>query len=142
MQGNRLATFTILTAGLMLAGCAAKDPLMAPAQPRNDPLPASAYPQLVTVGGLDEGLGFWPPIVEPSTPERGMDVTVPVRSMVDYPLNVQYRFEFLDDLDRPLRSDIAGWGFIHMEPRLRVELRGNAIDNDAKDWRLYLRPAR
>lgn len=142
MRGNHRASCVILTVGLMLGGCAAKDPLMAPAQPRNDPLPASAYPQLVTLEGLDEGLGFWPPIVEPSTPERPMDVTVPVRSMVDYPLNVQYRFEFLDDLGRPLRSNIDGWGFIHMEPRLRVVLRGNAIGDDARDWRLYLRPAR
>lgn len=121
------------------AGC--QDNVRAPAAVRSDPL-AGGYPQKVALNDLDHGIVAEEPIVDASTPDRPMRVTVPVRSVVEHPLNVQYRFTFLDDRGRPIRGETGGWRYVNIAPRVQVAVEASALDTNAADWRLELRPAR
>ena len=130
----------IVLVGLGAVGCS--DPVKAPAAGPVDLLPPSAYPQIVASEGLEAALRFSPPIVDPSTDARPMLVTVAVRSIEDdYPIMIQYRFEFFDASRRPLRSN-QGWAFQRLEPRLAYHLEANALERTAADWQLTVRSAR
>lgn len=142
MKHTSACLFAALSAlGTMgLTGC--EDPVKAPPEGYGDLLARDNYPRIVALEGLSEALRFGPPIVDASTDAAPMKVTVPVRSVEDkYPLNVQYRFEFLDSGRRPL-SETAGWKFLHLEPRVEAFMTGSALQTSAVDWRLEVRPAR
>lgn len=124
----------------VLAACST-DRVKAPPSAMRDTIPLGSYPQIVPMDGLAAHLGFDQPLVEPSTPNRPMAITVNVRSVADTPMETQYRFIFYDQLGRELRSN-QGWVFQHMEPRLQVQLKGQALETDAQQWRLEIRPAR
>lgn len=133
------AWIAIALIGFMAAGC---DHVKAPPAGPGDLLPAEAYPQIVASEGTSLALRFSRPIVDPSTPERPMHVTVPVRSIEDdYPLNVQYQFQFLDGQGRPLGNSNS-WRFMNLRPREQHFLEGRALDPAAADWRLIVRSAR
>lgn len=130
----------IILVGLSAVGC--NDPVKAPAAGPIDLLPPSAYPQIVASEGLDAALRFGPAIVDPSNDARAMLVTVPVRSIEDdYPIMIQYRFEFFDANRRPLRSN-QSWAFKRLEPRVGYYLEANALERAAANWRLTVRSAR
>ena len=131
---TRVAT-VLLVVGACLGGCDT-----APARIKPDPV--LDYPQKVALEGLDKAVVAARPIVTPSTADRPMQVSVPLRSIVDgRALNVQYKFEFFDQNGRPLRTNL-GWRFQKLEPRVQVFLEGNALETKAVDWRLQVRPAR
>jgi len=130
---------TALLAGA-LAGCKGPDTVKAPGTPRPDPL-AGAQPKQIALSGLEEVLVSGEPIVEPSTAERPMRVNVPVRSVADERLAVQYQFIFHDERGRPLDTNF-GWKYRVLEPRLATSLEGQALNRNAADWRLVIRSAR
>ena len=141
MFRHRIAGLHALSIAAALAaavGCA--DQVKAPHAMRTDPLGA-AYPQHVAMEGLHKALVVDRPIVDPSTETRPMQVTVPVRSVVEEPIHVQYRFEFRDDRGRPLRSN-TGWRFATIAPRTRAYFESNALETAASDWGLTIQPAR
>ena len=126
---------------MLLAGCQ-EDMIKAPASGRLDMLPLEDYPQIAVQPGLQEALVFAPAVVEPSSPDSPMNVTVPVRSVHDkYSLNIQYRFEFRDDKDMQLRTN-SGWRFAHLTPRIQTDLTGNSLETKAAGWRLLVRAAK
>jgi len=142
----RAAAAALLLAGLLAgaaagAGGCAQDPVKAPPPGRLDLLPARAYPQNVAVDGLDVGLVFGAPVVDAPTDNRPLRVSQPVRNVADYPLNIQYQFEFFDDQHRPLRA-ASGWRFMNLDPRVEKFLEANALETEAVDWRLTVRSAR
>ncbi len=119
-----------------LAGC---DTVRAPYAPGGDQLPASNYPK---VAFLDKELSGMlvvdPSIVVVDRPEgRPMKVTVPLRSVVDFTMKVQYQYTWRDALGRPVGE--SGWKFTRVEPRVQVPFQANAITADAADWRLEVR---
>jgi uncharacterized protein YcfL len=138
-SSSPLALTCTLGLSLLIAGC--HDPVRPTPGDRLDPLHPAAYPRVAMLEGLDVGLGLQPPIVEEATGTRPMSVTVPVRSLVDYPINIQYQYQFLDDKGR-LIDTRERWRFVHIDPRVQTQLQGSAMDLDAVDWRLQLRPAR
>lgn len=123
-----------------VAGCAAPDPHMTPPQPSMDPLPD--YPQIVALEGLSMRLLVDHPMVEASSAERPLRVTVPVRlrGMGDA-ANVQYVFQFFDASGRPLDKGDS-WRFVRLESRAQEYLEANAMSTEAVDWQLTLRLAR
>ncbi|MEX0886357.1 MAG: DUF1425 domain-containing protein [Phycisphaeraceae bacterium] len=129
-----LVLVVVLAAG---AGC--RDTTQAPPTMRQDPLGGN-YPRHVAIAGLDHALVVEEPIVDASTATRPMSVTVPVRSVVDEPLSLQYRFRFLDERGRDLHD--SGWRLERLEPRLQANLEANARQTAAADWRLEIRPER
>jgi len=134
--------FFILTLIGIIGGTAltACDTVKAPATLRTDPL-GGAYPQNVALEGLHKYVVVEQPIVDPPTENRPLNVTVPLRSIIDGQVRIQYRFEFLDRRGRPLKSS-SGFKYAAIEPRTQVFLQSNALDTNAVDWRLLVRPAR
>ena len=139
--GRHTIVLTVsLTLVIALAGCKGPDTVKAPGTPRPDPL-AGAQPKQVALSGLDQVLVAGEPVVEPSTEQKPMRVNVPVRSVSDDRLAVQYRFIFQDEKGRPLDTN-PSWKFRMLEPRLSTSFEGQSLQRRAADWRLVIRPAR
>ncbi len=136
MKRLNLLLAALIAAPCLLAGCNTKAPTAA----KPDPLPPVSYPQIATEGKLGNDLYYARPIVrmEPGTP---MKVTVPLRLRDDQPVNVQYRFVFLDTVGAPLDPPMD-WRFMVLPPRLQVFMEGTAMSGAARDWRLEVRPAK
>ena len=134
-----LAACVLPLALVVLAACQA-DPRQAPPALKTDPLNPAAIPQQIAIEGIDNALVSGTPIVTPSGPQLPLRVTVPLRSIVDRPLNIQYRFEFFDAAGRSLRSN-GGWVFTHLEPRTTAQVEGQALESTAASWNLVVRPA-
>jgi hypothetical protein len=128
----------LLVSGLVM-GCQ-QDNVQAPQAIRNDPL-AGGYPQNVVLNGLEDGVVIGKPVVEAATDAKPMRVTVPLRSVVDGTLRTQYQFIFLDDKGRPVRSHRENWHYQVLSDHAQVFLEGAALETDAVDWRLEVRPA-
>ena len=106
-----------------------------------DTLPPGVYPKNVVVDGLADGIVFGDPIVTPSTETKPMRVVVPVRSIADYPINIQYQVQFFDTSRRPLVTN-QGFRFMNMAPRVEQFMDVSALDVNAVDYRVLVRPAR
>jgi hypothetical protein len=132
-----IVTLIGVVAFTALAAC---DTVKAPATLRTDPL-GGAYPQNVALEGLHKYVVVDQPIVDGPTDTRPLQVSVPLRSIIDGFIHLQYRFELLDGRGRPLRSS-SGFKYITIEPRTQVFLESNALDTNAVDWRLTVRKAR
>lgn len=137
---NVLAMLTVAAAMIFVGGCN-KDNVQGPQGVRSDPL-AGGYPQNVALSGLHNGIVIGKPIVDAATEDQPMRVTVPLRSVADRTLRTQYKFTFLDDRGRPVRSNRESWRYQVIAPKAEVYLEANALDTDAVDWRLEVRPAR
>jgi len=136
-------TFTSIvlaaTLAATLVGC---DSVKAPRGGHVDQLPSGQYPNVVIESKeLQKGLVFGQAVVDHSTSGKPMRVTQPGRNVANYPINIQYRFEFSDSVGRPLKSNL-GWRFMNMPSRQEVFFEGAAMDTDAADWRLVVRTAR
>ncbi len=129
----------LLAITLVTVGCS--DPVMAPPTMRGDPV-AGAYPQQIAIEGLHEELVTDEPIVTPGTDKRPMSVSVPLRSVNDGgPLKIQYKFTFLDSRGRPIRGQTNGWQYAVVPPLARVYAEAGALDTNAADWELIVRPS-
>lgn len=129
---------------LMLAGCAAAlasgcSHVRPPRAIREDPLPSADYPQIAVLGGLGGAIAAGDVVEEAGPP---LAVTVPMRALThDDELNVQYRFFFLNEKGVPLDRD-PDWHYMQMPSRSQVFMGANALDQNARTWRLEVRPAR
>ena len=69
-----------------------------------------------------------------------MSVSVKVRNIEDYEVRIQYKFEFRDKNDLPLRSQ-TDWRFQRLPSRIEQTLQGNAMELEGVSWVLRMRPA-
>ena len=122
-----------------VSGCR-QDKIMAPGAGRADPIMLENYPRIVALEKLSEYLVFSAPNVR-SSPQQPMSVSVPVRLQSDKEVNIQYRFEFFAPDGRPMQQ-ADQWRFMHLSSRDQHFLQGSALDTQAADWRLVVRPAR
>ena len=129
----------ILSLGVALfaVGC---DTVKAPGAASPDPLATEAYPQIAALEGLARTLSFDRPDVR-SGPTPPMSVSVPVRLRSDFEKKVHYRFIFFDEHGRPLHPQM-GWAYQVLPARAQVFLQASALDTEADDWRLEIRPTR
>ena len=108
----------------------------------SDKYPAGAYPRNVSVDPqVASALVAGPTIVNGGSKDQPMTVQQPMRNTKDFPLEIQYQYVFLDQTGRPLQSS-GNWRNITMEPRVERFLEGAALDTNAVDWRLTVRPAK
>lgn len=138
MYSSGLVRSLFLSITFTIAGCG--DPYRAPPAGMHDPLPLEAYPRITALEGLSPWLLFEEPIVDASTADRPLRVTVPVRLGYDRPRDVQYAYQFFDANGRLLVE--RQWRFVHLEPRTVFHFEGSALETSAVDWRLEVRPAR
>ena len=106
---------------------------------RVDLVTADEYPPITVLDDLSWKLVFGQPIVDQGD-KRPLNVTVPVRVVNDSGIAVQYRFEFLDELGRPLQPDMQ-WRYVQLPGRNQRFLEGSALDTAAVDWRFEVRRA-
>lgn len=127
-----------LALGLVLAAAACQSTAPPAADP--DPVSEAAYPPVVAQGDLHDKLVYAKATVE-RTASGAMRVNVPVRSLLQKDVRAQYRFVFLDDRGQPVRPEMD-WQYKQLPSRTQVFLEGVAMQPDAVDWRLEVRPAR
>ncbi|MEM1444455.1 MAG: DUF1425 domain-containing protein [Planctomycetota bacterium] len=112
---------------------------MAPNTAAPDPLPASAYPQIVLHGGLEQEIVKERPVVTAAQPTVPMSVRVPLRSVIDGHRVLQYRFVFFD-ASGGIVSDNPVYRTVSFPPRTRRFIEAQAISLEAVDWELEVRP--
>ena len=119
----------------VFAGCKNTDPVT----PGQDTV--LQYPNVVLDPALDDMLVRTQPITRPPTADQPVRIAVPVRSIVDHPLNLQYRVLYFDPFGKQT-NDYPVWKDVRIMGRTRTVINDNAIDLDAVDWNIEIRPAR
>lgn len=138
---NRSLLLTVALAPIVMLNSCAGDGTRSPGSAGVDPLPSDQYPQVEVTGGLSPYIVISGADVRPSTESTPMSVVSAVRSTWDKDvLNVQYRYYFFDETNRPLNPD-PDWRFAKMPPRSQIFMEGFALDTTARGWRLQIRPA-
>jgi len=144
---RRITTGIVLLGSLIAlttGGCAVTDPVRAPFPGNVDQIPQGQHP---TISVEDPALAHWLVFgsvrVDPPQPEPGRALTVvqPVRNTADYPINIQYRYEFIDEKGFPLRSQ-PGFRLLRLPSRTEMFMEATASEASAQEWRIIVRPAR
>jgi len=135
------ATLAILSLVVLTVGCSSPDTVMAPHTPPADPLPEGAYPNVVLLDDLQQVLVREQPNVTPASDIEPMRVRVPIRSVVDTNLNLEYRFIFYND-DRDQLTRNPTWQPLVLPRRVRRYVQANAIQLAATYWELEIRKRR
>lgn len=133
---------TAAVAAAALQGCASPPPHRPPPGSVEDPVPLALYPNINVHRPLTPYILVADPIVERDRAGT-LRVDVPIRANTrpHEDLNVQYRFQFLDDRGRPLPPE-PEWAYVRLDPTIQAFVSANAMDSRAVDWRLEIRPAR
>ena len=139
---TRLLLSAVALAALGLAACNQTPAYRPPPGSLEEPLPQNQYPNINVHQPLTRYILVADPVV--SRDSMGtLRVDVPIRANVrpNEDLNVQYRFQFLDEMGRLLEPEPA-WQYIRLEPTIQAFVSANAMDARATDWRLEIKPAR
>ncbi len=119
-------------------GCKSSDPLMAPNTAATDPLPANAYPQLVLLDGLEQVLVKERPTIKPPEGDDTLLVRIPMRSVTDQTLHIQWQIVFSTD-DGEQLTDNPVWQQEAILPRTRKVLEARALTRRATKWNVTIR---
>lgn len=136
---TRLALVAVTVAvALPLAACQ-EDHVRAPFTPAADPLPGEYYPAITLEPALNGVLVVDPNriMIDPASPERPMRVQVPIRSLADRMVKVQYEFQWFDAQGREVGR--SGFKSEQFPARQQVMLTANPMRSDAVGWRLEIR---
>ncbi|WP_428387285.1 hypothetical protein [Mucisphaera sp.] len=80
------------------------------------------------------------PIVTPSSADKPLEVTVPIRlTRGSKPVPIQYRFSFFLSNGAPVDHE-AAWRTAVLDPNVQEYLTGSSVDFFAADWNLEIRP--
>lgn len=124
------------------AGCAGDpqpvDTTRAPAAPARDPLPASEYANVVVFDGLEHHLVLDEPEVREATLVKPFRIRVPIRSIADEPLVLQYRALFYDSERRPIGSE-PHWQDLVIPPRAKRHIARTSAKDDTAEWVIEIR---
>ncbi len=126
----------LTTIALMLCVCACTH---APPAGKTDRVLPTEYPRVAVLDGLENTVFVSDVVIDQGPP---LEATVAVRSdRSRKDLNIQYRFIFIDGVGKWLETD-PDWHYKTMPARTRVQLKANALDATASDFRLEIRKAR
>lgn len=123
-------------------GCQTID--TSPGAGRGDPYPAPVNdPQISVLNAeLRPWLGFQPAVViDQHNPNRKMRVEVPVRNLAERQYLIEYRILFYNENGVELEP-VMGWKMVPLDPKQNQRLKGQAMHNEAVDYRLEVRWAR
>lgn len=135
MGTNKCGFLLIVAVGVLVSAGCSKDPRA----PEMDPLRYANYPNITALEKLHRNVVLCKVHEEPGPP---LQVTVQVRNRTrDDERHMQYRFFFLNENGRPENPN-PDWRYVKLPARTIVFLEGNALDRDAVEWRLEMRPAR
>jgi uncharacterized protein YcfL len=137
----RYVIVSAVVAVAALAGCAGPDLVKAPNTAARDPLPIEAYPEIVLLDGLERALVKERPIVTPSAINSPLRIRVPIRSVVDQNITIQYRTMFYG-ADREELSRDPAWKQRVVQARTQIFIDEMALTERAQSWRMEIRTAR
>ena len=129
---------SIMLASMATLGCESPDLVMAPNTASQDPLPAAAYPQIVLFDGLERALVKEKPTVQPADETTPLRVSVPLRSVIDQGVTVEFKLVFRDAVGNDTNRNPV-WRTITFPARGREFIRANAVSLDAVEWELQVR---
>ncbi len=138
---NRALLLPALASSLLVGTLTGCDTVRPPSSAKIDQLLPEQYPKLVIEDpGLAKLLAVTPgKVVVDRTPDRPISVSVPIRSLADNTMRVQYRYLWLDEKGREIRR--GEWIRDSFAPRIERQLQGSAVDMKSVDWRLEVRSA-
>lgn len=124
---------------VMATGCSnQRSELPGPATPIRDPLGTSGYPRVIVSPEI-EGLIIADRPRKTVEPHSGsMVVTLPVRSVYQGTLLIQYRAFFIAQSGEELNPDTP-WRDMTLENGARRVIKARSLRDEAVDWRLEIR---
>lgn len=131
-----LTLLLAMTLGLSLPGCKSRGV----PTPKSDYYTAATYPNITAEGSLAKRMLFQRPTIEDGSGGVPMQVTVPIRIERNKQTPVQYRFIFLDEVDRPAGPQME-WTYKLIPGKSREFLSASALATEAIDWNLQIREA-
>lgn len=139
MTRMQIHSIAILTGLLLLGGCQTSK---APSPGGGDPYPAPYNNPDISVLSpeLQPWLAFQPATVVRST-GKPLAVQIPVRNMADRGYLIDYRYLFYDENGMEIEP-VMGWTMQSLEPKQVVYLKANALDEQAKTYRLEVKWSR
>ena len=135
---RRLTLSAVCLVGLLAGGGCQPGSATAPSVAGGGRQP-HAPPANVTLLQLNGDLQAGAAIVRADAGPRLQHVTVPIRSLADHNLDIEYRFEFFDDGHRPTGGDWR-WRPLRVGPRVEAQVDAAAPKTGAADWALTVRP--
>lgn len=135
------AGLTLALASVSLLAACQQDTVKPPFTPATDPLPAQYYPAITLEPALAGALVVDPGriVTDNPTMTTPLSVQVPIRSMADRMIKVQYEFQWFDAQGREVGR--SGFKQEQFPARQQVMLAGNALSSAATGWRLEIRRA-
>lgn len=134
----RLTLSALCLAGLLAgAGCQA-GPVTAPGAISSRTQPATLSKN-VTILELDGTVVVGAAIVEGGGDTPLARVIVPIHSMADHDLDIEYRFELFNSEHR-LVDGMGRWRSLHVGPQVQVQIEAFAPQTGVADWALTIRP--
>ncbi len=129
----------LLILGVSATAC---DPQRQTPGAREDPQPTAAYPVVSVEAALRRYIGVDSErvMVDGATDSQPMKVTVPVRSLADNQMAIQFEFSWFDEGGREIGR--SGWQFVLLEPRIQRHFSANSVTTRARGWRMEIRSAR
>lgn len=139
---RRAALASITLPLILLGGCNQTPRYQPPPGSLEDPLPVSQYPNINVHRPLTQFILVADPVMtRDSMGTLRIDTPIRANTRPNEDMNIQYKYQFLDELGRVLEPEPA-WQYMRLEPTLQYYLSGNAMDSRAADWRLEIKPAR
>lgn len=135
MASSRILILLFGMYAAVLAGCQSTDPVT----PGPDRVAAEEYPQVVLDPELEEKLVRTAPEVIPPEFGQPLKIRVPIRSVSQKRLYLQYRVLFFDSHKKQL-NDYPVWKELVIMPRARHVISANAISTAATDWVIEIKP--
>ncbi len=133
----------LVAAGVLVAGVAGCQPTkVSPDAAIQDPLPVEQYPAVAVHPALAGAIvsDFARIQWTPGTPGQVASLEVPVRSIAQNPVWVQYRALWFDGDEMQIGS--SEWQRVFLEPQFEQRFSANSGSDEVKYWRLEIRPAR
>ncbi|WP_419807485.1 hypothetical protein [Sphingomonas sp.] len=128
----------LLTAAAVVGCGSGPDLVKAPNTAADDPLAAAAYPNIVLHDGLEQALVKEKPVVHPAVGDDPMTVRVPLRSVIDEPLSIQWQVTFAT-ADGEQLTDNPVWHPEVILPRTRKYIEASSITRRATRYELQVR---
>jgi len=133
-----LTPLLLCTVGLLCsAGC--QPTAVTPQRVNPDDRPPTALSKNVTIEQLNGDIVAGDPIVKTGVGSDLAYVAVPIRSLADRALDIEYRFEFFDS-ERQQAGEKLRWRRLHIGQRVEAQIDAFAPETGATDWALAIRP--
>ena len=137
-SGLRLTFSCLCLVGLLTGVGCQSDPMTTPDTVSDQAQPVTPT-RNVTILELDGSIIVGAAVVEGGGDTPVGRVTVPIESLADRALDIEYRLELFDSEHR-LADGMGRWRSLHIGPQVKLQIEAFAPQTGAYDWALTIRP--